>query len=139
MSKIKSITAMIEIEKLRKEYLIHRKWRLMEALEPDGIKVSSLGDDLDASCIHGNSSKAFEDIWPKIAPIQVEINDCNQEIMILQRLKNQMFEKINGVCSVDEKVKYLRDYIGLSLCEIADLMGYSYDHIRRLSAKINKG
>lgn len=138
MSKVKSIYAMIEIENIRREYLIHQKCRLMKALEPNGIKVSSLGDDLDASCIHGNSSKAFEDIWPKIMAIQADINDCNKEIEIIERLKNQMIEKINSVESVDIKVKYLREYIGLSLYEIADVLGYSYAYVRELSARTKK-
>lgn len=138
MSKVKSINSMIEIEKLSKEYLIHRKWRLMELLEPDGIKVSNLGDDLDASCIHGNRSKAFEDILPEIMEIQQKIKEHNREIDVLVNLKNQILEQIDSIDNVNVKVKYLRDQVGCSLYEIAEILGYSYNYIKKLSATLNK-
>ena len=138
MSKVKSINSMIEIEKLSKEYLIHRKWRLMESLEPDGIKVSNLGDDLDASCIHGNRSKAFEDILPEIMEIQQKINEHNREIDVLINLKKQILEQISSIDDVNVKVKYLRDQTGCNLCEIAEILGYSYNYIKKLSATLNK-
>lgn len=138
MSKVKSINSMIEIEKLSKEYLIHRKWRLMESLEPDGIKVSNLGDDLDASCIHGNRSKAFEDILPEIMEIQQKIKEHNREIDVLVNLKNQILEQIDSIDNVNVKVKYLRDQVGFSLYEIAEILGYSYNYIKKLSAALGK-
>lgn len=125
---------MIEIEKLRKEYLVHRKIRLMAALEPDGIKTSSFGDDLDASCIHGNRSKAFEDILPEIMVIQTEINKCNEELGLLEDLKEKIFEKIKEIDDLKEQVKYLRKDIGLSLYEISEVLGYSYSYIREIAS-----
>ncbi|WP_186855124.1 hypothetical protein [Acetobacterium paludosum] len=136
MSKGKSINAMIKIEKLRKNYLIDRKSYLMEHLAPDGIKTSYMGND--ASHIHGSGSRAFEDILPEIMEIQSYINECNKELEILQRLKEQIFEQIEQIDSISDKVRYLRDYIGLKLQEISDVTGYSYDYVKELSAKINK-
>lgn len=138
MSKRKSINAMLSVETMRKEYLVHRKIKLMVKLAPEGIKTSHLGDDLDASCIHGNQSKAFQDIIPEIMSIQSQINDCNTEIDLLKKLKEQIFEKINEIDDVKDQVRYLREYVGMSLCEIADLLGYSYNYIKKLSASVGK-
>jgi len=135
MAKCKSINAMIKIEKLKKSYLIDRKSYLMEHLAPDGIKTSYIGD---TSHIHGSGSRAFEDILPEIMEIQIHINECNKELEILQMLKEQVFEQIEQIDSIGDKVRYLRDYIGLKLQEIADITGYSYDYVKELSAKINK-
>lgn len=138
MSKIKSITAMINIETTCRDNLVRRKGRLMSQLAPDGIKTSNLGDDLDASCIHGNRSKAFEDILPEIMELQKQINEHNREIDVLNNLKNQILEQISSIDNVNVKVKYLRDQVGYSLHEIALVLGYSYDYIKEISARINK-
>jgi hypothetical protein len=138
MSKIKSITAMINIETTCRDNLVRRKGRLMSQLSPDGIKTSNMGDDLDASCIHGSRSKAFEDILPEVMELQQQINEHNREIDVLINLKNQILEQISSIDSVNVKVKYLRDQVGYSLHEIALVLGYSYDYIKEISARINK-
>lgn len=138
MSKIKSITAMINIETTCRDNLVRRKGRLMSQLSPEGIKTSNLGDDLDASCIHGSRSKAFEDILPEVMELQKEINEYNREIDILVNLKKQILEQISSIDNVNMKVKYLRDQVGYSLHEIALVLGYSYDYIKEISARINK-
>ncbi|WKY44180.1 hypothetical protein Q5O14_16370 [Eubacteriaceae bacterium ES2] len=135
MSKKKSINAMISVETMRKEYLVHRKIKLMTMLEPDGVKVSNLGDDLDASCIHGNQSRAFEDILPELMVIQTEINECNKEIDFLTETKEKIFEKIKEMDNVKDQVKYLREYIGLSLYDVSEVLGYSYNYVKKLSSK----
>ncbi|MBU4440316.1 MAG: hypothetical protein KJ779_12165 [Firmicutes bacterium] len=110
----------------------------MSQLSPDGIKTSNLGDDLDASCIHGSRSKAFEDILPEVMELQQQINECNREIDILVNLKEQILEHIEGIDNLNMKVKYLRDQVGYSLPEIALVLGYSYDYIKEISARLNK-
>lgn len=137
MSKIQSITAMINIETTCRDNLVRKKGRLMSQLSPDGIKTSNWGDDLDASCIHGSRSKAFEDILPEVMELQQQINEYNREIDILVNLKNQILEQISSIDNVNMKVKYLRDQVGYSLHEIAVVLGYSYDYIRHLSSKNN--
>lgn len=138
MSKIKSITAMINIETTCRDNLVRRKGRLMSQLSPDGIKTSNLGDDLDASCIHGGRSKAFEDILPEVMELQQQINEYNREIDILVNLKNQILEQISTIDNVNTKVKYLRDQVGYSLQEIALVLGYGYGYIRKISAKLDQ-
>ncbi|WP_243135849.1 hypothetical protein [Acetobacterium tundrae] len=136
MSKVKSITAMINIETTCKDNLIRRKGRLMSQLAPDGIKTSNLGDDLDASCIHGNRSRAFEDILPEVMELQQQINEHNREIDVLVKLKNQILEQISSIDNVNTKVKYLRDQVGYSLQEIALVLDYSYGYVRNISKKL---
>ncbi|GGE47747.1 hypothetical protein GCM10011391_28150 [Pullulanibacillus camelliae] len=52
--------------------------------------------------------------------------------------KRQMEEKISEFEGLDYKVAYLRMQ-GKSLIEIADELGYSYDWIKKVSSRINKG
>lgn len=138
MSKIKSITAMINIETTCRDNLVRRKGRLMSQLSPDGIKTSNMGDDLDASCIHGSRSKAFEDILPEVMELQQQINEYNREIDVLINLKKQILDQISSIDNVNVKVKYLRDQVGCSLYEIAEMLGYSYNYIKKLSAVLGK-
>lgn len=136
MSKVKSITAMINIETTCRDNLVRRKGRLMGQLSPDGIKTSNMGDDLDASCIHGSRSKAFEDIFPEVMELQTQINEYNREIDILVNLKNQILEQISSIDNVNTKVRYLRDQVGYSLQEIALVLDYSYGYVRNISKKL---
>lgn len=106
----------------------------MVKLSPDVIKTSCITND--AECIHGNSSKAFEDILPEIMVLQQQINEHDKEIKILKNLKDQIIEHIEGIDNVNMKVKYLRDQVGYSLQEIALVLGYSYGYIRNLSIKL---
>lgn len=135
MSKIKSITAMINIETTCRDNLVRRKGRLMSQLSPDGIKTSCITND--AESIHGNYSKAFEDILPEVMELQQQINEHNREIDVLINLKNQILEQISSIDNVNMKVKYLRDQVGYSLQEIALVLGYSYDYIRHISSNNN--
>lgn len=134
MSKIQSITEMIKIETKCRDNLIRRKIGLMVKLSPDVIKTSCITND--AECIHGNSSKAFEDILPEIMVLQQQINEHDKEIKILKNLKEQIIEHIEGIDNVNVKVKYLRDQVGYSLQEIALVLDYSYGYVRNLSIKL---
>ncbi|UYO62807.1 hypothetical protein LNN31_18895 [Acetobacterium wieringae] len=136
MSKIKSITAMINIETKCRDDLIRRKIKLMAKLSPDGIRTNCITNDADS--IHGNSSKAFEDILPEIMELQQQINEHNREIDVLINLKDQILEQISSIDAVDTKVKYLRDRVGFSLQEIALVLGYGYGYIRKISAKLDQ-
>lgn len=136
MSKIQSITEMINIEIKCRDNLIRRKINLMVKLSPDVIKTSCITND--AECIHGNSSKAFEDILPEIMVLQQQINEYDKEIKILKNLREQIIEHIEGIDNVNMKVKYLRDQVGYSLQEIAVVLGYSYDYIKKISAHTRK-
>jgi len=135
MSKIQSITEMINIETKCRDNLIRRKISLMVKLSPDVIKTSCITND--AECIHGNSSKAFEDILPEIMVLQQQINEHDKEIKILKNLKDQIIEHIEGIDNVNMKVKYLRDHVGYSLQEIALVLDYGYGYIRKISAKLD--
>ncbi len=135
MSKIKSITEMIKIETKCRDNLIRRKIGLMVKLSPDVIKTSCITND--AECIHGNSSKAFEDILPEIMVLQQQINEHDKEIRILTNLRKQIIEHIEGIDNVNTKVKYLRDHVGYSLYEIALLLDYGYCYNRKISAKLD--
>lgn len=135
MSKIQSITEMINIETKSRDNLVRRKISLMAKLSPDVIKTSCITND--AESIHGNSSKAFEDILPEIMEMQQQINEHDKEIRVLTNLREQIIEHIEGIDNVNTKVKYLRDHVGYSLQEISLVLGYGYGYIRKISAKLD--
>jgi tetrahydromethanopterin S-methyltransferase subunit G len=136
MSKVESYKAEIRIEEARRDYLILKKCKLMSDLEPDGIKVT--GSYLDADNIHGNNSKAFEDILPKIMAIQAEINQHNKQIDLLNKLIRCVETDVDKIQCIDKKVEYLKTHVGYSLQEIATRLGYSYNYIKKISASIGK-
>ncbi|AFA49838.1 hypothetical protein Awo_c35170 [Acetobacterium woodii DSM 1030] len=106
----------------------------MVKLSPDVIKTSCITND--AESIHGNSSKAFEDILPEIMELQQQINEHEKEIKILENLRGQIIEHIEGIDNVNVKVKYLRDQVGYSLQEIALVLDYSYGYVRNISKNL---
>jgi archaellum component FlaC len=51
----------------------------------------------------------------------------------------QKIEKMLGELEgLDYKVAYMRDVLNMTLHEIADKLGYSHDHIRRVSSRVKK-
>lgn len=119
------------------EYLVLRKCKLMAGLWPAGLN-SNAGSYLDADNIHGNKSRAFEDVLPEIMALQGKINEAKREIKLIDDTIEKIENEIRGVDSLDDKVRYLRDYIGYSLYEISKKLGYSHDYIREISARMKK-
>jgi DNA-directed RNA polymerase specialized sigma subunit len=60
-------------------------------------------------------------------------------IEALERQAKEMKEKIRELKGIDAQVKYMRDFEGRTLQDIADDLGYSIDRIKQISARNPRG
>lgn len=73
------------------------------------------------------------------------LNKIDDSLSVLYEILNEkkkvrekierMIEQMEGL---EYKVAYMRDMKGMKLQQIADELGYSHDHIRRVSSRIKK-
>lgn len=121
----------IEVEHLKQ--LRRQKLRLMEEAAPKGYRTGT--SYVDADNIHGNRSPAFVDILPKIMMMDQEICNCENQIRVIEKAEKLIMDRALGLNKTEKVVTVLRDYVGLNLREIAEVLGYDYGYIRKISAK----
>lgn len=73
------------------------------------------------------------------------LNKIDDSLYVLNQLlyekrasKQRLEQVLGGFEGLDYKVSYMRDIKGMRLQEIADELGYSHEHIRRISSRIKK-
>lgn len=67
-----------------------------------------------------------------------EFKTLEQVLQWKYETKEEMEKKINQLEGLDYKVAYMRDIKGMPLIEIAAELGYSYDWIKKISAKTQR-
>lgn len=91
---------------------------------------------LDAECIHGSRNDMTVDrIVDEISKLDnmIYIEEC-----IIQRINRDIVkirDYIKGLSGLECKIQTMRLIEGKSLKQIADDLGYSYEHIRRVASK----
>ncbi len=85
---------------------------------------------------------------PVIVSLDKALEEYDEVLVALQQtldvleskedVKEQMEEAIQSIEGVEMAVAYYRDALGMPLREIADRLGYSEVHIKRISAKLNR-
>lgn len=70
--------------------------------------------------------------------VKEKLLSCEQELTVKRELLREMDKRINRFRGIEYRVAYMRDIEKKSLYSIADELGYSYQHIRRISANIGK-
>jgi DNA-directed RNA polymerase specialized sigma subunit len=113
-----------------KEYLLKKLFR-----GPSGYKP------IDYSGMpHGNSDNTSLDRQiDDIQKLQHMIELEEWAIEALERQAKEMKEKIRELKGIDAQVKYMRDFEGRTLQDIADDLGYSIDRIKQISARNPRG
>lgn len=66
----------------------------------------------------------------------VQLQETLATLKELERTRQQMESYIGQIRSLDKAVEYQRDALGLPLKVIAERLGYSEQHIRRVSSRI---
>lgn len=104
---------------------------------PEGIKAERSYKDYDN--IHGIGGRMSAET------LISEVMRINKRIRELEEDNAQMKENCRKVENVlpylkhnKSRVRYLRDYCGMSLLEISEMLDLSYQYIRRLAMEINK-
>ena len=122
------------------ELLISLGWQLVTALE--GLETA----EKNAS---QNVADLFEDIRHHKISLAEKFDDVLIRSIFASGLKGEADKVRDIICQMDDllsddilqsddldaKVVYLRDVRGLGLGEIAKILGYSYDWIKKISAR----
>lgn len=95
---------------------------------------------LDADTIHGGKKEMHLEDWQKL----IEEGGRIQSMILLQEsilkglkeTKDKIDKKLAGLQGIECKIIYFKYCEGLNLSEIASKLGYSYDYIREVHARI---
>src|SRR5690606_8058210 len=88
----------------------------------------------DGHAVHIPLDKALE----RYDRIVEQIREGSDALANKKAARRQIETGLRGLNGIKFHVAYLRDIENLPLKVIADKLGYSYDHIRRISSKVRK-
>lgn len=80
----------------------------------------------------------LESLWGRLEEICAEIEAKEKDLKALEYRKTNIDKIIKKMDRPKDKVAILREVKGRTLAEIADELGYSESHIKRLSAEITQ-
>jgi len=126
----------IELIKMRLRGLGEERKLLVKNLEKGPSDVSSIAYDGMPK-----GSPEHRDIIYWISTLSRCEHNIFLEIETLKIKENtlkEIYNKINGFNDLEKKVIFLKEVEGKNLKEIAAEIGYSYDWVRKINAKIQK-
>lgn len=88
----------------------------------------------DGHAVHIPLDKALE----RYDRIVEQIREVSTALAEKKALRRQIESNLRGLNGVKFQVAYLRDIENMPLKLIAKKLGYSYDHVRRVSSQIRK-
>lgn len=88
----------------------------------------------DNHTVHVPLDKALE----QYDNVVMQIREVSERLAEKKATKRQIESSIRGFQGLKYQVAYLRDIENMPLKEIASKLGYSYDHIKRMSSQIKK-
>lgn len=108
--------------------------RLLRRNGPAGYGGASFSNEIHAP----RSQKEAINALNEIADLQAEIAELEAQRDEVKAMNDKIIETINKMDSIDNKVVYLRDVCHFRLADIAELLDYSYQWIKTISAKNKK-
>lgn len=131
----KNLLSEIEITKTRIEGLEHERELIVKNLLKSGPRdVSSISYD---GMPKGSSNhKSLDRTWQDIQRIDNMIFLEKEILKNNLKVKNKIEERIDALDGIEYKVAYMKDIDGKTLKDIAEELGYSHEHIRRVYSKI---
>lgn len=85
--------------------------------------------------IHAPHNQEALSFLTKVAELKAEIEELEGHRDEMKASNDKMLEAISKMTSLDNKVVYLRDICHFRLADIAEMLDYSYDRIKQVSAK----
>lgn len=101
----------------------------------DGPPSDISGIDYSQPSVQGARQIGFEEALEMLGKLESHIYLHQQAIANMEKSKREIEEKIKGLEGLDKRVVYMRDIEGMTLKDIAEKLGYSYDYIREISSK----
>lgn len=88
--------------------------------------------------IHAPHNQEALTFLNEVSKLKAEIEELEARRDDIKTSSDKMIEIISKMESVDNKVVYLRDVCHLRLSDISEMLDYSYDHVKRISARNKK-
>lgn len=137
MKEPKGYMAEAELLEDQKKFLEKKLDRLIKQGGPGELRTDE--SYLDADNIHGSGSrKEAMTLLTQIFETQQELAEVKLELSRIINTLNRAKELAQLLDDNKKKVRYLRDFCGMSLVEIADEINLSYDRVRHISQEINQ-
>lgn len=138
----KELMTLIEINESILETCKHNLWQINKYLirnnAPTGYAEGT--SYIDADCIHGGRKEMHPEDWQKLieesGKFQSMIELQESILNGLKQTKDKIDEKLLNLQGLEYKIIYYKYVEGLNLQQIASKLGYSYDYIREVHARI---
>lgn len=134
----KDLILEIEMSKTRIETIIEQKEILIKMMyvnAPTEVQAMVYSDMPKGS---GKASISLERIYEGIARLEHMLEIEERILVSMQSAENILNDKLKRLEGIDYKVAYLIQVKRYTVQEVADELGYSFNYIQNLSAKVNK-
>jgi DNA-directed RNA polymerase specialized sigma subunit len=111
---------------------------LQKNMYANAPKYNGVVDYAKDNVMGGPVALSLDKILERMNRIDDNLNTLSQVLNAKKDAKRRIEQMINSLDGLEYKVAYMRDIEGLRLHEIAGKLGYSYDHVRRISSKMRK-
>lgn len=135
-AKYKNLDNQIFHIKLRIKTLEMEKEKMIKLSGPGEVRTQTYDTRAGSA---GSYYISVQDLYDDLAKILKELKEWRQELKILINKKDDLEDFLaRETTKVERKVFYYRDIEGMSLKEISEELGYSYQYIREVSTKLDK-
>lgn len=130
----------MEIKVLKERIMdLQKERRLILKRMHDNAPKSSTTVDYSAERVTGGFiPMSLDKVVERLNEIDKKIDQLNSFLEIKEDLRDKIDQIIRSSEDVDMKVVFMRDYKKTPLKLIADELGYSYEHVRRISSRNRK-
>ncbi|MGG0516618.1 hypothetical protein [Bacillus pseudomycoides] len=128
----------IEMMKIQlKDLEIEHKY-LMKNMEMNAPKFNGVTDYSAERVTGGQVPLALDEIAGRHDRIMEKSQYLQQRITDKQSIMGELQFVMSKKKGLEQRIVYMRDVLGMTLKEIASEVGYSYDHIRRVSSRMKR-
>jgi len=126
----------IEVLELRAEGLEEEAKLIQRKLNP--APVVKLVASYSGMPGAGMSYTPLDKLWKRMAELQTELQDIYDILELKCEYKMRMEKRMHELEGLEYRVAYLRDVERMPLAQIAKELKYSYEWIRKISARVKR-
>ena len=126
---------LLEIE--LKDLKVEHKY-LIKNMHMNAPKFNGVTDYSKERVTGGQVPLTLDEIAGRHDRIMEKAVCLKEEITEKRTLMEEAKHAVQGMKGIEKQIMYLRDVQGLNLRQIAGVLDYSYDHIRRISSQMKR-
>ncbi|MBG9941774.1 hypothetical protein ABD77_07030 [Brevibacillus formosus] len=81
---------------------------------------------------------SLDRIAGKLHETDIALEHWKEYLQIKRETKQKLDVILQKLDGLEWKLIFMRDKLGLTLTKIAEMLGYSYEHVKRVSSRLNK-